>query len=151
MALFLTPGINVASVEALYLGDALLSSYEGVTTWFSGFSGMPEQTIPLYSNVDTVDGGELANTTAWVTRTTSADTVRIQVNLEYILGGVGTSGKPYQVGETVEVQYCPTGTSQWTSLITRTFQSKDLATTRRATLARDVARGQYDVRARILG
>ncbi|QXF03615.1 MULTISPECIES: host specificity factor TipJ family phage tail protein [Xanthomonas] len=151
VGLVLTPGINVASVEALYLGDSLLSSYEGVTTWFSGFSGMPEQTIPLYSNVDAVDGGELPNTRAWVTRTTSADTVRIQVNLEYILGGVGTSGKPYQVGETVEVQYCPTGTSQWTSLITRTFQSSDLATTRRATLARDVARGQYDVRARILG
>ncbi|WP_372177460.1 host specificity factor TipJ family phage tail protein [Xanthomonas axonopodis pv. phyllanthi] len=151
VGLVLTPGINVSSVEALYLGDALLSSYEGVATWFSGFSGMPEQTIPLYSNVDAVDGGELSNTTAWVTRTTSADTVRIQVNLQYILGGVGTSGKPYQVGETVEVQYCPAGTSRWTSLMTRTFQSKDLATTRRATLAQDVARGQYDVRARILG
>ncbi|KAB7769438.1 hypothetical protein CKY51_07220 [Xanthomonas maliensis] len=151
VAMVLTPGINVARMDALYLGDALLSSYEGVTTWFSGFSGMPEQTIPLFGNVDTVDGGELPDSTAWVTRTTSADTLRIQINLEYILGGVGTSGKPYYVSEVVQAEYAPVGTGQWSPLISRNFQSKDLQTTKRATLGKDVARGQYDVRVRILG
>ncbi|WP_234852473.1 host specificity factor TipJ family phage tail protein [Pseudoxanthomonas winnipegensis] len=151
VGMVLTPGVNVQSIDELYNGDALLSSYDGVTVWYSGFPGMPEQTIPLYSNVDTVDGGDLPDTTAWVQRTTGADTVRVQINLEYILGGQGTSGKNYQVSETVQVQYSPAGLNQWATLISRTFSSSKLDTTQRATLAADVARGQYDVRVRILG
>ena len=151
VGMVLTPGINVQSVGELYNGDALLSSYEGVTVWYSGMPGMPEQTIPLYSNVDTTDGGELPDTTAWVQRTTGTDTVRIQINLEYILGGQGTSGKNYQVSETVQVQYSPTGLNQWATLTTRTFSSSKIETQQRATLAADVPRGQYDVRVRILG
>jgi len=151
VGMVLTPGINVQSVDELYNGDALLSSYEGVTVWYSGMPGMPQQTIPLYSNVDTTDGGELPDTTAWVQRTTGADTVRIQINLEYILGGQGTSGKNYQVSETVQVQYSPAGLNQWATLTSRTFSSSKLDTQQRATLAADVPRGQYDVRVRILG
>ncbi|WP_386349297.1 host specificity factor TipJ family phage tail protein [Xanthomonas campestris] len=151
IGMVLTPGIGVGRVGALSNGNTPLSSYEGVSVFHSGYSQMPEQTIPLYSNVDTIDGGELPDTADFVTRTTSADTVRIQINLEYVLGGVGTSGKAYNVSETVQVQSAPVGTGIWSTLATRTFVGDKLGVSKRATLAADVAKGQYDVRVRILG
>ena len=45
LAMTLTAGINVGRVEALYNGDALLSSFEGVTVWHNGFSEMPSEAI----------------------------------------------------------------------------------------------------------
>ncbi|UXA48537.1 host specificity factor TipJ family phage tail protein [Xanthomonas prunicola] len=151
IGMVLTPGIGVGRVGAFSNGDTLLSSYEGVSVYHSGYSQMPEETIPLYSNVDTVEGGELPDTADFVTRTTSADTVRIQINLEYVLGGVGTSGKKYNVSETVQVQYAPAGTGIWSTLTTQTYTGDKLDVSRRATLSADVAKGQYDVRVRILG
>lgn len=150
LGLLLSAGINVGRIETLYNGDTPLSNYEGVQVYHAGYSQMPEQTIPLYSNADTIDGAELTKDKAWVERTTSADTVRIQINLEYVLGGTGTSGKSYYVSETVEAQYRPVGTTNWQPLASQTFRS-DRFDVRRATLARDVARGQYDVRVRMLG
>jgi hypothetical protein len=150
LGLLLCAGINVGRIEALSNGDTPLSNYEGVQTYHAGYSQMPEQAIPLYSNADTIDGAELTKNSAWVERTSSLDTVRIQINLEYVLGGVGTSGKNYFVGETVEAQYRPVGSANWLPLVSRTFRS-DRFDVRRATLARDVARGQYDVRVRLLG
>ncbi|MEB1099701.1 host specificity factor TipJ family phage tail protein [Xanthomonas campestris pv. campestris] len=151
IGMVLTSGIGVGRVGVFSNGDTPLSSYEGVSIFHSGYSQMPEQTIPLYSNVDTVDGGELPDTADFVTRTTSADTVRIQINLEYVLGGVGTSGKAYNVSETVQVQYAPAGTGIWATLATQTFTSDKLDVSKRATLSADVPKGQYDVRVRILG
>ncbi|MBV6785951.1 hypothetical protein KWH02_12235 [Xanthomonas campestris pv. uppalii] len=151
LAMVLTPGIGVGRVEAYSNGETALSSYEGVSVFHSGYTQMPEQTIPLYSNVDTADGGELPDTADFVTRTTSADTVRIQINLEYVLGGVGTSGKKYNVSETVQVQYAPAGTGIWATLATQTYTGDKLDVSKRATLSADVAKGQYDVRVRILG
>lgn len=151
IGMVLTPGIGVGRVGAFFNGDTPLSSYEGVSVYHSGYSQMPDEAIPLYSNVDTIDGGELPDTADFVTRTTSADTVRIQINLEYVLGGVGTSGKKYNVSETVQVQYAPAGTGIWTTLATQMFSGDTLDVSKRATVSADVAKGQYDVRVRILG
>ncbi|UEQ13620.1 host specificity factor TipJ family phage tail protein [Xanthomonas phaseoli] len=151
IGIVLTPGIGVGRVGAFSNGDTLLSSYEGVSVFHAGYSQMPEETIPLYSNVDTVEGGELPDTADFVTRTTSADTVRILINLEYVLGGVGTSGKKYNVSETVQVQYAPAGTGIWQTLATQTYTGDKLDVSKRATLSADVPKGQYDVRVRILG
>ncbi|NIJ91869.1 hypothetical protein FHT12_000527 [Xanthomonas campestris] len=151
LGMVLTPGIGVGRVGAFSNGDTPLANYEGVSVFHAGYSQMPAQAIPLYSNVDTIDGGELPDTADFVTRTTSADTVRIQINLEYVLGGVGTSGKPYNVSETVQVQYAPAGTGIWATLATQTYTGDKLDVSKRATLSADVAKGQYDVRVRILG
>ncbi|WP_425599331.1 host specificity factor TipJ family phage tail protein, partial [Xanthomonas arboricola] len=151
LGMVLTPGIGVGRVGAFSNGDTPLANYEGVSVFHAGYSEMPDQAIPLYSNVDTIDGGELPDTADFVTRTTSADTVRIQINLEYVLGGVGTSGKPYNVSETVQVQYAPAGTGIWATLATQTYTGDKLDVSKRATLSADVAKGQYDVRVRILG
>ncbi|MBB5675507.1 TipJ family phage tail tip protein [Xanthomonas arboricola] len=151
IGMVLTPGIGVGRVGGFTNAGTQLSSYEGVSVYHSGYSQMPDETIPLYSNVDTTDGGELPDTADFVTRTTSADTVRIQINLEYVLGGVGTSGKAYNVSETVQVQYAPAGTGIWATLVTQTFTGDKLDVSKRATVSADVAKGQYDVRVRILG
>ncbi|ATS54030.1 host specificity factor TipJ family phage tail protein [Xanthomonas citri] len=151
IGMVLTPGIGVGRVGTFTNAGTPLSSYEGVSVYHSGYSQMPDETIPLYSNVDTTDGGELPDTADFVTRTTSADTVRIQINLEYVLGGVGTSGKKYNVSETVQVQYAPAGTGIWATLATQLFTGDKLDVSKRATVSADVAKGQYDVRVRILG
>jgi hypothetical protein len=150
LGILLSAGINVGRIEQLYNGDTPLSNYEGVQVTHAGYTEMPDQSIPLFSNVDTIDGAELPNDSTWVQRTTSADTVRIQINLEYILGGQGTSGKNYYVNETVESQYRVLGATNWMPLVTRTFRSEKFDV-RRATLAMDVERGQYEVRVRMLG
>ena len=146
MGVVMTPGINAHSVEALYNGETMLTSYEGAQVYHSGFPGMPDQHIPLYSNADTVAGGELEKD-VWVGRTTSAGTVRIQVDLEYVLGDVTSKGKPKRNTAYVDVEYRQTGTTTWRPATTRMFVN-DTYDSKRATLSFDVPEGQYDVRVR---
>ena len=150
VGMVLTPGLNVHRVEELYLGDSLLSAFDGVQVYYSGFPGMPEQDIPLFSDADTIQGGELSKDRTYVQRTTPARTVRIQINLEYILGDQTAKGKDLANSETVVAQYRPVGSSSWLPLVTRTFRNNNYDT-KRATLSRDVAEGQYDVRVQRLG
>lgn len=158
LGMTLTPGINVHRIDALYNGDTLLSSYEGVTVWHSGYSGMPEQTIPLYSNADTAQGGTLIDTStdpkhtagAWIERTSSADTIRLQVDIEFVLYDTTSKGKPKHNYEIFNLQYRPTGSSTW--LTWGNFAvNNSTQKTRRVTYGRDVALGQYDVRVRVQG
>ena len=146
LGMVLTPGINAHSVEALYNGETALSTYEGVRVYHAGFPGMASEQIPLYSNADTIAGGELEKD-VWVQRTTSSNTVRIQVNLEYVLGDVTSKGKPKRNTAYVDVQYRQTGTTTWLQSTSRMFVNKTYDA-KRATLSFDVPAGQYDVRVR---
>ncbi|OWQ54016.1 phage tail protein [Stenotrophomonas maltophilia] len=154
MAMVLTPGINVARVEAMFNGDALLSTFEGVQVWHSGFPRMPEERIPLYSNVDTIAGGALdaekGQPSDWVQRTSSVSTIRLQLDFDYMLFDTTSKGKPKNNQETIEVQYRTVGAPNW-----RVFGSFPLVSQsqkqQRRTYALDVAPGQYEVRARIAG
>ncbi len=154
MAMVLTPGINVARVEAMFNGDALLSTFEGVQVWHSGFPRMPEERIPLYSNVDTIAGGALdaekGQPSDWVQRTSSVSTIRLQLDFDYMLFDTTSKGKPKNNQETIEVQYRNVGAPNW-----RVFGSFPLVSQsqkqQRRTYALDVAPGQYEVRARIAG
>lgn len=150
LGMVLTPGIGVHSVEALTNGDAPLSAFQGVQVYHAGFPGMPEQVIPLYSDANTIQGGELSKERTWVQRATPPRTVRIQINLEYILGDQTSKGKPYTNVETVEAQYRVTGATNWMPLVSRNFANSSYDP-KRATIASDVPEGQYDVRVRILG
>jgi len=156
LGMVLTPGINVDRIDALYNGDALLSSFEGVQVFTNGMPGMPQQDIPLYSNADTVAGGDLDTNdvkgvpSAWVVRTTSTNTIRVQVELEYLLFDLTSKGKPKFNSETIQVEYCATGTQAWQPLGSRLVRNDD-QTTQRTSIVADVAEGQYDVRVRIAG
>lgn len=150
VGLLLCSGINVGRIHALRIGDTPLGSFDNVQVFHAGYSQMLEQVIPLYGNADTIDGGELPKDHGWVERTTSTDTIRVQIGLEYVLGGTGTSGKSYPVTERIEVQYKAVGTSSWVMLANESYRS-DRFDVRRATISRDVPQGQYDIRVRKVG
>ncbi len=154
MALVLTPGINVGRVEELYNGDALLSSYEGVTVWHNGFSGMRSEDIPLYSNADTIAGGALeaekGAPSAWVQRTSSTSTICLKVDVDFMLFDITSKGKPKDNQETIEVQYRVVGATNWMMFGSYPVTSRSQKQQRRS-YSLDVHEGQYDVRVRIVG
>jgi len=158
LSMVLTPGVNVASVDALYNGDALLSSFEGVQTWFNGFSAMPSQDIPLYSNADVVDGGTLLDTStdpkhtpgAWVQRTSSASTIRLMVGVEFQLYDRTTKGGDKQNQEQIQIQYRLAGTTSWQAFGNYSVTGST-PKTRRVSYSLDVPLGQYEVRVRVAG
>lgn len=154
----LSPGINVGRVEALQNGESPLSSYEGVRTWFRGFPQMPDEAIPLYSNADVIEGALLLDTgsdakhvaSPWVERTSSAETLRLQVNVEFRLWDTTSKGKDKDNREQLQIQYRPVGTTSWQlfgnyNLVGRTQKA------RRVSYGCDVELGQYDVRVRVAG
>ncbi|MCS4231354.1 putative phage tail protein [Stenotrophomonas maltophilia] len=158
LSFVLTPGLNVHSVEQLYNGDALLSSFEGVRVWHNGFAGMPSAEIPLHSNADVTDGGTLLDTSndpkhqpsAWVQRTSSAGTIRLMVGVEFQIWDRSTKGKDKQNSDQIQIQYRAAGTANW-----QVFGNYNVRGTnnksQRASYTIDVPEGQYDVRVRVAG
>lgn len=158
LALNLCAGINVGRIEEIYNGETLLSSFEGVKVYNAGYSQMPSQAIPLYSNVDMIDGGQLIDTSTdpkhrpgeWVERTSSEDTLQLIVAIEYQLYDKTSKGKDKNNTERVEIQYRQTGTTGWLSFGSYTLNSNKTKL-HRVSYAKDVAKGQYDVRVRTAG
>ncbi|WP_238581868.1 host specificity factor TipJ family phage tail protein [Stenotrophomonas maltophilia] len=158
VSLLLTPGINVARVEELYNGDALLSSFEGVQVWYHGFSGMPDQDIPIYSNVAVVEGGRLLDTSSdpknrpgqWVQRTGSERTIRLVVGVEFQIWDVTSKGKEKDNREQLQVQYRAVGTGNWLNFGNYSVSGRTQKTQKRS-YTLDVPEGQYDVRVRVAG
>ena len=155
LGMVLTPGLNVNRVEALYNGDALLSSFEGVQVWHNGFPGMTDEDIPLYSNADTLAGGELdaenkGQVGPWVQRTSSPDTIKLQVDIEFLLFDTTSKGKPKDNSETFQIQYRAVGSGTWLNFGNYSVTSRSQRT-HRVSYTKDVAAGQYDVRVRIAG
>lgn len=158
LSLVLTPGLNVGRVEALYNGDALLSTYEGAQVWHNGFSGMPNQTIPLYSNSGSVDGGVIYDTSSdpkhtpskWVQRTSSPGVIRLQVNMDFRIFDADSKGREYENREQIQIQYRAVGESAWRAFGTYMVSGRTQKA-RRATYGIDVAPGQYEVQVRTTG
>lgn len=158
LSLLLTPGLNVGRVEAIYNGDALLSSYEGVEVWHNGFPGMPNQVIPLYSNAGSVDGGVIYDTSSdpkhtpskWVQRTSSPGAIRLQVNIDFRIFDADSKGREYENREQIQIQYRAVGQSAWRPFGTYAVSGRTQKS-RRATYGLDVAPGQYEVQVRTTG
>ncbi|QGL94560.1 phage tail protein [Stenotrophomonas maltophilia] len=158
LSLLLTPGLNVGRVEAIYNGDALLSSYEGVQVWYNGFPGMPNQAIPLYSNAGSVDGGVIYDTSSdpkhtpskWVQRTSSPGAIRLQVNIDFRIFDADSKGREYENREQIQIQYRAVGESAWRPFGTYAVSGRTQKS-RRATYGLDVAPGQYEVQVRTTG
>lgn len=152
LGMVLNVGINVHDVGDIYHGEGLLSQFDGVQVYYNGIPGKPNQTIPLYSNADTIQGGVLEKTTAWVERTTPTETRRIQINIEGQIGDVTSKGKFYHNQETIQAEYRPVGGSTWQPLTSRVISNANDKNyqIQRVTLSRDVAEGQYEVRVRRL-
>lgn len=146
LAVLLNCGINVDRIDELYQGDALLSSFAGVTTYHSGFSGMTEQVIPLYRNTDTVAGGSLDEPVGtYVQRTSAAGAIRLEFDVEYSISDLTGKGKPKYNSETITIQYRAVGAPDWTSYGTVSLTGSKPEVQRR-TFHVVVAEGQYEAR-----
>ncbi|MDR3005955.1 MAG: hypothetical protein LBV14_17195, partial [Acidovorax sp.] len=147
MSTILLGGVNVYSVADLAIGDTPIASFADVNVYHNGFSGMPSVDVPLLSNVDTIAGGELMDTTEWVTRTSSADAVALGVDLEYQLFHQGDGG--FQTAWlTIDVEYRAVGAEAWLPWLAGTRFAGSTTDARRVSFTLGVARGQYEVRAR---
>jgi len=137
-------GLNVDRFEGVLLnGDTELSVYQDVNVWTRGFPGMAEQDIPLFTNPDVSDGGELVDSGEWVTRTTSLNTTLIQCDFEIQLFGQGKKGVEGR-NLTLEGRYRPVGSSQWRPIQSIYLHNRTIKPLRR-TETIVVELGQYEV------
>ncbi len=137
-------GLNVDRFEGgLLNGDTELSAYQDVSVWTRGFPGMYEQDIPLFTNPDVSDGGELEGTGEWVTRTTSLDTTLIQCDFDIQLFGQGKKGIEGR-DLILEGRYRAVGTAQWRPIQSIYLNNRAMKPLRRTETIL-VESGQYEV------
>ena len=137
-------GLNVDRFEGgLLNGNTDLAAYQDVDIWTRGFTGMPDQRMPLFTNPDATDAGELEGDGEWVTRTTSADTIQIQCDFEIQLYGQGSKGMQSR-DLVLEGRYRRVGQSGWTVLPAVYLQNRTVKPLRR-TEGFSVELGQYEV------
>lgn len=108
-------GINCHSISTLRIGQTGLEDYQGVNTYYKGFSGIADTGLPK-QNVDTISGGLLdapSGNGPWVQRTTSIDTLQFSIDLEMNLFKINNSGAYESLSVTLEVQYSIAGANNW--------------------------------------
>lgn len=146
LSTILLGGVNVHRAADLAIGDTPISSYQDVDVYYNGFSGMPNQKIPLSSNMDSLAGGAIEDDETWVTRTSSPGAIQLAVDLEYVMYLQGNKGLLWAHSD-ITVQYRKVGTSEWrvlTGAVKRIGSNK--AEPRRVTWQQPVDEGQYEVR-----
>ena len=147
-------GINCASVAGLKIGQTPIASYSDVTTRTAGISGMTDEELHGWSNVDAVSGAQLENTgtPAWVTRTSSSNTVVLQADFEGSLYAINADGSLAARSMTVSGEYrlLPSGSflpffdGASTTVVITNASTKPL----RRTYSKTVDAGQYEIRFR---
>jgi hypothetical protein len=166
-------GINCASISGIRIGQTPLESYSDYVTRTAGFSGMPSETLEVWTNVDTIAGAQLTGYATldtivgapnlpvagnWVTRTSSIDTILLQADFEgsaYYVQDNGLLMGDYGFFMSGECRRLPSG--DWEPF----FEGVDLSagpstvtihssSTKplRLTYYRIVPQGQYEVRFR---
>ncbi|MGJ4748420.1 TipJ family phage tail tip protein, partial [Leptospira sp. SA-E8] len=121
MAATFHAGINCATVSQIKLGQTDLSNYADVQILKAGFAtGNTDAPLFKPTNVDTSGGLLLDATTEpgdWTVRTTSPNTVRIDLDFEASLYGMGSSGKLKERVLHLEAEYRLAGSSDaWVTL-----------------------------------
>tara|TARA_B100001105_G_scaffold253662_1_gene247669 strand:- start:1832 stop:6400 length:4569 start_codon:yes stop_codon:yes gene_type:complete len=151
-------GINCGEVSDLKVGTTAIESFAGVTVSQAGFPGQTASKLLDWSNVDTIGGGTLESPTddsgpgAWVTRTSSADTVKLAVDVSASLYAMSNDGKMKEAELQFEAQYRLLPDGPWTPLLggTLTMLSKSTKPLRRSYESPQLNAGQYEVRLRKL-
>ncbi len=152
LATQLLGGINVHRVTDLAVGDTPLSNYSEATAFFSGFSGMPDEAVPLHGNTDTIAGGQLGweGDNPWITRTSSDGAVALAVDIEGRLydSDPGSKTGLGPNGTTITAEYRLVGAQAWTPWRAEVITNRTTDTLR-YTWQIDVPPGRYEVRARL--
>ncbi len=152
-------GINCADVSDLRIGQTALGSYQGVNVLRSGMASNNSDFPALGTSVDTVAGGLLDAPshpgTSWVTRSSSAGTVRLAVDLVAVLFNSNRSeGVMAERYCDLVLEYRPVGGSGWfpftdaTSEVPAGWLRLRNATQKplRVTVEKQVHADQYEVR-----
>jgi hypothetical protein len=143
-------GINCGSVSGYRIGKTAIENFRGYSVRTRDVSGMPQQKLQAWGNVDASDGAELVGEGDWVVRRSSESAIALQIDIEGSLYAVSKSkGTMYAHEATIEAQYRLVGDVSWTPF----FGSSSAATLTssttkplRLTYTVDVDDGQYDVR-----
>lgn len=109
-------GINCADAHSLRVGQTPLSNYTGVTVLRSGMASNNSTFPELGGSVDTVAGALLTAPSGmgpWVQRTSSANTVRLGIDLTAALFAVTNEGAYTSRGLDVGVEYRLVGSGTW--------------------------------------
>ncbi len=154
-------GLNCASIDSFRIGQTALSKYKNITKYAIGLNTYPENTYEKLpsNNVDSISGALLDFSEHFavnVVRTTSPNTVKIQVDLELSLFAVNqTTGEYDWRPVVIEASYSRIGESNWTrffaghvgaAVSNLSFEVRNSSTKpRRFTLSADVEMGQYNV------
>jgi len=146
-------GLNCASVSTLRIGQTALENFAGVQVMRDGFDSGNTGLPVLTSDVDSLAGGLLTAPGApgaFVTRTSSTNTIMLAVDLEATLYAVNKKGAFVNNSMQVSIEYRLLGGGAWLAfsldgLVAVTLSN---ASTRplRLTFERAVAAGQYEVR-----
>ncbi|MGI4938393.1 MAG: host specificity factor TipJ family phage tail protein, partial [Janthinobacterium lividum] len=152
-------GINVNVVRDLRIGTTPLSSYSDFTTTTRDLAGMPQQDMEGWGNVDTIEGAQLLNdgtTGAYVTRTSSAEALLLQIDLEGTLYAVNADGSYERYGAAFFCQYRLLPNGPWVEFFDEShayytgggsITIYSVSTTPiRHTFTKQVPVGQYEVR-----
>lgn len=149
-------GINCAEISSIRIGQTPIENYQDVTLTRDGFASGNTGLPALGTNVDSIAGALLDAPTgpgAWVTRTSSVNTITLAVDIVASLYKVNSSTGAYEA-QTLNhsVEYRQVGTSTWLPFIWNSGASFPLECARtkplRITWMKPVTAGQYEVRAR---
>ena len=147
-------GLNAGSVSGLKVGETDISAFTDVSIAQSGFPGTTTQ-LEDWSNVDTIAGGALTAPTApgsYVTRTSSAASVRLAVDIGVQLYDMASDGKFNNATVSIELERRLLPSGSWGPFsggsATVSFSSKSTKPIRRTIVTDALAAGQYEVRAR---
>ena len=147
-------GLNCASVSAIRIGQTAITEYQEVAVYKAGFLSGDTGFPALAASVDTVAGGLLDAPTApgaYTMRTSSINAMHLAVDIECSLFLVNSAGKYQTWWVSIDLEFRAVGSGTWLPFVDgAATQVLSNASTRplRLTLKRDVAPGQYEVRAR---
>lgn len=119
----------------LGLSSALFTDWKIGTTLVSDFQeaiwNYPDANGKIGAfpgNVDSIPGGDLPNSVGWVSRTTSANTYKIGIDIEGVLYYANQSGGLDNTSVQLRIQYRPVGTTTWLDPTTVIAQGSGFAT-----------------------
>lgn len=147
-------GINCGSVSDIRIGATAITSYTDVTVSQAGFPGVSTQ-LQDWSSVDTVAGGAVEAVTApggWVTRTSSAGTIQLAVDIGAQLYSMNDDGGYSNAAVTIEIErrLLPSGAWQPFTGATAAMTINNMSTkpVRMTVATGSLTPGQYEVRMR---
>lgn len=103
-------GLSNATLSNYKIGTTALENYQEYSWSYPNSAG---RITAFPSNVDTIAGADLVNSSGWITRSTSSNTYRIGIDIEGTLYYANNAGGLDNTSVQLRVQYRPVGSGSW--------------------------------------